>query len=114
MKKTARSAALCLTLLMAGCASQPKTLYYWGDYSASVDAYIMNEGGDVDQQIALLEQTEVKAKTGNAKTPPGFYAQLGLLMVNKGDLDKARVAFESEKEHFPESATYMDFLLKNL
>ncbi|MEK6298391.1 MAG: DUF4810 domain-containing protein, partial [Paraburkholderia tropica] len=64
------------------------------------------------EQIDALEKSlqEIRAK-GN-KTPPGFHAQLGLLYANVGNDTQAMQEFDAEKNLFPESTTYMDFLMK--
>jgi hypothetical protein len=43
--------------------------------------------------------------------PPGFHAHLGMLYSIAGKSDQMVAQFEDEKKLFPESATYMDFLL---
>lgn len=105
---------LCSLLLAAGltgCANQPQSLYSWDQYQPQVYGYLQGEGGDISQQITALEKNEQEAKGKGQTLPPGFYAHLGLLYARQGHGDKAASAFQMEKSRYPESATYMDFLL---
>lgn len=106
-----KSALATLILILAGCATKPKTTYNWDSYQDSVYQYY--QGGKVgpEQQIAALNQSIEKARATNKKVPPGLYAQLGLLYANTGHTDQAFQAFNTEKTLFPESTAYMDFLL---
>ena len=45
--------------------------------------------------------------------PPGYHAHLGLLYGEQGDLGKFAEQVAQEKSKFPESQTFMDFLLRN-
>ena len=46
-------------------------------------------------------------------TPPGMRAHLALLYAKTGDDVAAQRLLEAERAQFPESAAYVDFLLKN-
>ena len=54
-----------------------------------------------------------RAKAKNKPVPPGLHAQLGLLYVDTSRPDLAFQQFNAEKNQFPESAAYMDFLMRN-
>jgi len=45
--------------------------------------------------------------------PPGFHAHLGYLYGEMGRNDLMQQQFVLEKELYPESATYIDFLIQN-
>lgn len=105
---------LCLALLasgLIGCAHQPQPLYYWGKYQPTVFAHLMREQGP-QQQLQTLEAEVEKARSKNQALPPGFRAHLGLLYAQEGKLDKTRDLLMAEKAAFPESSTFMDFLLR--
>ena len=96
---------------LTGCATQPRPLYYWGEYQSQQYAYFKKQ--DTPQaQLAKLDETANKAASQNLPLPPGFNAHLGLLYLQSGQGGKAQMAFQTEKARFPESAAYMDFLLK--
>jgi len=44
---------------------------------------------------------------------PGIHAHLGLLYFNAGSSAEGEQQFAQEKALFPESAQYLDFLLKS-
>lgn len=106
------AALLALTLLV-GCASKP-TLYHWGSYQPQVYNYLKAQDGDHAVEILALKNTQEEARAANKALPPGFRAHLGMLHIIEGKSDLARQAFEAEKVSFPESATYMDFMLSKL
>lgn len=99
-------------LLLAGCAT-PKTppLYQWDGYQPQVYEYFKGQTGP-QQQIDALEQALQRIRAKGNRPPPGFQAHLGVLYASVGNDTQAEQAFEAEKQSFPESAAYMDFLLK--
>lgn len=104
---TACAVGACLT----GCVQQPKSLYQWGNYQPELYEYFKGESKEV--QIAKLEEDLQKIRATNANPPPGYHAQLGMLYSSLGKDDQMAQELRTEKALFPESATYMDFLLKN-
>jgi hypothetical protein len=75
---------------------------------------LLREGSSPDEQIRVLEAHAQKARGANAALPPGFRAHLGMLQLGAGNVDRARELWSAEKVAFPESASYMDQLLKKL
>ncbi|MEO4049320.1 DUF4810 domain-containing protein [Pseudomonas sp. CAU 1711] len=104
----ASGALACLAL--AGCTG-PKTLYQWEGYQPQVYQYFKGESPEA--QVEALEAGLQKIKARNGSVPPGYHAQLGLLYSGLGKDDQMVQQFQTEKALFPESATYMDFLLNN-
>ncbi len=103
-----------LALLLAGCAKQADTsLYNWDNYQKTVYQYYQGDKVGPEEQIASLKESIEKSRATGKAVPPGLHAQLGLLYANTGHTDLACQEFNTEKSLFPESATYMDFLLKN-
>ncbi|WP_395593698.1 DUF4810 domain-containing protein [Pseudomonas sp. B26140] len=115
MNLTLSRSLLALTLaastLMAGCAG-PKTLYQWEGYEPQVYEYFKGEEPKEAQAEALERDLQKIRSTGKA-VPPGYHAHLGLLYLSMGKDDQMVQQFRTEKTLFPESGTYMDFLLKN-
>ncbi|MBV6323909.1 DUF4810 domain-containing protein [Duganella violaceipulchra] len=111
-----KSAALLLALAagatLSGCASAPKTLYGWEGYQPQVYQHL--KGESPDQQIAVLEKDLQTMSAKGKSAPPGFHAHLGMLYSIAGKPDQVVAQFEDEKKLFPESATYMDFLLAKM
>ena len=115
MNLTLSRSLLALTLaastLLAGCAG-PKTLYQWEGYEPQVYEYFKGEEPKEAQAEALERDLQKIRSTGKA-VPPGYHAHLGLLYLSMGKDDQMVQQFNTEKTLFPESGTYMDFLLKN-
>ncbi|AMR80450.1 DUF4810 domain-containing protein [Cupriavidus nantongensis] len=99
------------SLLLAGCAA-PKSMYQWEGYQAQVYEYFKGESKEA--QITALESGLQKIQAQSGSVPPGYHAQLGLLYLNIGKGDQMIKEFQTEKTLFPESAPYMDFLLRNM
>lgn len=108
-----RAAAAAAAVVLVGCAQPPKPLYNWAVYDVAVYQHLKTEGSDPGARIAQLEaQIEKNAATGLA-CPPGMHGHLALLYAKTGDDASARKHLEAERTKFPESAAYVDFLLKN-
>lgn len=97
----------CL-LIINGCATTPQ-MYNWGDYESQVYARF-SPNANPEQQIDAMEKT-LQTNKGNRPAPPGFHAHLGLLYGEAGRINEMREQFSLEKQLFPESAAFMDFLL---
>lgn len=98
------------SILLAGC-NAPKPLYQWESYQPQVYSYL--KGDSKEEQVTALERDLEKIKAKNGAVPPGYHAQLGLLYSSLGKDDQMIQQFRTEKALFPESATYMDFLMSN-
>lgn len=96
--------------LLGGCQAPPKNLYQWGVYQPQV--YQHFKGESPEQQIIVLEKNLQQISANGNLPPPGYHAHLGLLYSITGKSDLVVAQFEDEKKLFPESAVYMDFLLK--
>lgn len=111
-KQLAMSLALVCGALLAGCQNAPKTMYQWDAYQPQV--YQHFKGESPDQQIAILEKDLQIMNAKGTLPPPGYHAHLGLLYSIAGKGDLVARQFEDEKRLFPESSTYMDFLLNKI
>lgn len=116
MNLFSKSARLCglsilSSILLAGCVSRPQPLYYWGDYQAQVYGHFKGEKGP-EEQIAALEAVREEARSQGRALPPGFQAHLAMLYGQTGRSERLVEQLEAEKKQFPESTTFMDFLLK--
>ena len=98
-------------MVLAGCASE-KTLYQWEKYQPQVYEYFKN--GPSEAQVTALEAGLQKIQATGAVVPPGYHAHLGMLYLALGKDDQMVQQFQTEKAMFPESAAYMDFLLRNV
>jgi len=104
----------CIAVL-AGCATQgPAPLYMWEAFPRQQYDALLGVGYNPEGQIRLLEAHAEKARGANAALPPGFRAHLGMLQLGAGNVDQARELWRAEMTVFPESAVYMDQLLRRL
>lgn len=108
-----RAATLMVALALAGCAAPPKQLYQWGSYQGALYQYLKSNGSDLALQVAQLEAEAQKNAASGVASPPGLHGHLALLYAKVGDDANAVRSLETERRLFPESATYVDFLLKN-
>lgn len=102
---------LAASALLAGCSS-PQTLYEWEGYQPQVYEYFKSETPK-EAQAEALEADLQKIRASGKAVPPGYHAHLGLLYLSMGKDDQMVQQLRTEKTLFPESGTYMDFLLKN-
>ncbi|PHM73302.1 DUF4810 domain-containing protein [Xenorhabdus kozodoii] len=98
-------------LLLVGCSNTPKTIYEWGDYQTTLYQYYQQDQTGIQEQLQELQQVVQQASSKDKPVPPGLHAQMGLLYNKIGNIEDAFQQFEREKNLFPESAPYMDFLL---
>ncbi len=116
MKTLLQRAGLVLALAgaLTGCVQAPRNLYQWGGYQEQLYEHFKGDRRSPGEQVQWLEAQAQKARAGGTALPPGFRAHLGLMYLRLGREDEARQQLQAEKASFPESAQYMDFLLKRL
>jgi hypothetical protein len=112
---TQRGLAAAGLLLLTACAQKgPGPMYLWEAFPRQQYDTLLREAAGPDAQMAALEAHAEKARATAAALPPGFRAHLGMLKLSAGNPDEARRLWEDEKTAFPESAPYMNQLLKRL
>lgn len=104
---------LLLSALLGACATKPVSIYQWERYQGNVDAHFRGDKLSPDAQAQLMEADLQKIRADGGTLPPGFQAHLGLLYGQQGRLDQFAQQMQAEKKQFPESETFMDFLLRN-
>jgi hypothetical protein len=97
---------------LSGCQTT-KPLYNYGAYQDTVYAHFKNEDSSVTQEIDALEKTIAKSAAKNLQVGPGVNAHLGYLYIESGQMDLGVAYLRKEKALYPESAQFIDFLLKN-
>lgn len=103
---------LILSLTIFACKTT-EPLYYHGAYNQAVYAYFKADDTTLEEQISMLQQTIQAAENAGKQIAPGIHAHLGLLYFDTGNSDLGQQHFAQEKVLFPESAQYLDFLLKS-
>jgi hypothetical protein len=112
-RSSTRGLLVLAAVLITGCASKPTTLYDWGAYPQALAVHLRESGGDAARQASLLEDQLQRAAGAARAAPPGLHAHLALLHTQLGNEALALRHLEAEKALYPESAAYMDFLLKS-
>jgi hypothetical protein len=114
-RPAARLCTLCVVAALAGCAPmRPASLYQWDAFPRHQYDTLAHAGASPVEQIGAMEAQAEKARAAGAALPPGFRAHLGMLKLSIGDVDRTRELWMAEAQTFPESAPYMNQLLKRL
>ncbi|KQP50017.1 hypothetical protein ASF44_05485 [Pseudorhodoferax sp. Leaf274] len=109
-----RALPLAGALLLSACAAPNKPLYLWDGFPRQQYEVLQRTGADANAQIQAMQAQAEKARAAGAALPPGFRAHLGMLQLSVGAADQARASWQAEKVAFPESAPYMNQLLRRL
>jgi hypothetical protein len=116
--KSARLLKLGIAVVMGsaltGCVQAPKQLYHWEGFQGQLYEYFNADKSGPEEQLRILGAQVGKARARGAALPPGFRAHLAMLYLRLGRDGEAKQELEAEKASFPESAQYMDFLLKRM
>jgi len=97
------------SFFLIGCTSTP-SLYNWGNFQSQMYSNLKS-GSSIESQISVMEKDLNKILSKNNLVPPGFYAHLGMLYSEAGNMLRAIECFNEEKTRFPESEVFMNRLL---
>lgn len=106
--------AVAMGGVLAGCVQAPPRLYYWEGFQGQLYEYFKADSSTHEEQLRVLDAQAQRARASGAALPPGFRAHLAMIYLRLGRDGEAKQALEAEKASFPESAQYMDFLLKRM
>ena len=110
MRLLARFLFVSTALSLCGCA--PPTIFYWGDYEASVyDRMVENNNTEGEE---YLRKTITDAESEAKKVPPGVYADYGFMLYRRGNMAGAIGFFEKEKKAFSESTLLMNTIIEKI
>ena len=110
----ALAASLMALAFLSACASTSSTLYQWQRYQENVNAYFKTQGQDAQTQTLSMQEDLEKIRANGGAVPPGYFAHMGLLYGKQGQVELFVKHLEAEKKEFPESAAFVDFLLRNV
>ena len=101
---------------VTACVQRQPPLYYYNDYSVSYYAYKKDMS---PESLLKLQQSMEKAiddagKSKSGRVPPGMYANIGYIYLKSGKPQDAIDAFTKEKNVYPESAHFMDRMIKKV
>ncbi len=107
---------VALAFFIGACTHQATALYEYGDYSESYYANKknMNEESTLKLQKSMEQAIEKRGESISGRVPPGIYANLGYMYLKSGSPNKAIANFQKEKATYPESAHFMDRLIKKV
>lgn len=114
MQTTVKISCLVAALALGGCANKPVVppLYGWNGYEKNLDTYFRGDRESLDTQAKLMADDLEKMRAGGQAIPPGYQAHMGLLYGKQGDMGRFQMHLEAEKQQFPESESFIDFLLR--
>lgn len=107
---------LVFALWILGSCSSQKDLYYWEDYKDSSYRYFAKKRPeDANKLILTLTEMVRNAEKGSRKVPPpGTYAELGFLLIERGDRNAGLSYLKQEMFVYPESKVFVERILKQL
>src|SRR6218665_42107 len=97
--------------LTTGCAKPP--VYQWGQYDELLYRGY-KDPAQIETMRLKLEGHVATLESSRAKVPPGVYAELGTLNLQKGDSNAARAFYVKERDAWPESRGLMDAMISNI
>ncbi len=108
MKRFIFSAIMGTFFILAGCAPQLTTLYYWDDYSHTLYNLKKNPGPEAEEKYkeSLLKIIN-ESKKYNRKVPPGIYAEYGYFLIKNGNKNEGLKYLDLEVKTYPESARFI-------
>ena len=101
-----------ISLALVGCAQNAQTHYEWAGYQPSIYSYFVPSKHDAQAQVATLETTIEKAQAKGSRAAPGMHAHLALLYFNLGRNEEGVGHLVTEKQLFPESAEFVNYLIE--
>lgn len=106
---------LSIAFVVSGCG-QPKPLYTYGNYSNSY--YNLKKDNNADTALELQQSIEYAIEHSeeslSGRVAPGMYANLGYIYLKGGKTNKAIESFTKEKSIYPESAHFMNRMIKKI
>jgi hypothetical protein len=108
--------AVFLIFILTGCSERPKPLYHYGSYSESYYASKKYPGevSAITLENAMQESIDNAQESQSGRVPPGMYANLGYRYLKNGKSAQAISLFIKEKRLYPESAHFMDRMIKKV
>lgn len=108
--------AVSALFLLTACSGQPKPLYNYENYS---DSYYEAKKSMSDESTLALQKSiqmtlENASESSSGRVPPGMYANLGYIYLKNAKSKEAIENFEKEKLIYPESAHFMNRMIKKV
>lgn len=101
---------VCLIIGCLASACSDNSIYYWNGYDDQIYEYYKDK--PPSELIEAMEAIKTRSEAQEKPLPPTFYAHLGLLYQKVGQTQKFRELALEEKNNYPESTSFINFLLK--
>ncbi len=109
--RCARTLAGLAAAAMTGCGS---SIYRWSGYEGSIATFYAHRDNDILVGQVKSLSTQVGKSQRAGRVPPGMLAHLAYFYYLNGDTTTAAQYLRAEKETFPESAHFVDFILREI
>ncbi|MDX1693337.1 MAG: DUF4810 domain-containing protein [Ketobacteraceae bacterium] len=104
---------LLISVAVIGLSGCSHGLYDWGGYNSHLYSYYENPDAAEAFREALERHIGYLESAGRIP-PPGLYAELGTLYLEKGDTAQAIIFYDKERQAWPESRPLMSSLIASL
>jgi|SRR3569623_217503 len=104
------SAVFAAFVLLTGCATSHQK-YEWGNYDRSLYSYYKDPSNPAEH-LEELQSIIEEAEKSKGNVAPGIYAEYGYFLMQQGKSTEAVAQFAKEKAKWPESAQFMDTMIK--
>lgn len=99
---------------MSSCTTS-KSLYSWYQYDDATHAFTKNQTEESEKALVDNFDKIINHQRGTRKVvPPGIYAERGYYFLKSGKTTEALDYFNKEKKLYPESAVFMDRIIKRM
>src|SRR6185312_895421 len=102
--------ALSTCVILSACVTH-KTKYSWGGYDQALYYYYKHPADAAHYMTALRAAINGAAKN-RQPVAPGVYAEYGYMLMQQQKYEEASSYFEQEKQAWPESAQFMDGMIR--
>ncbi len=101
--------------MISGCATQKPLIYRWGVYEQLIyEMYVSPGKAEPSTQVVKLSEDVERTLAEGKRVPPGVHAHLGYMYYIQGNKSAAINEFATEQALFPESAVFIEGILKRL
>ena len=104
--------AIATFIFLISCETTP-SLYKWYNYDNSLYQYY-KDPSTAEAFRVNMEKAVHEIETAKGRVPPGLYAEIGTLYLQKGDRQGAAGWYKKERSAWPESTAFMTALIDNL
>ena len=109
--RSAGTLGILSAVVLTGCGS---SIYRWSGYEGSIAGFYDHRDDDITAGHVKSLSSQVEKSQRAGRVPPGMLAHLAYFYYLNGDTTTAAQYLRAEKETFPESAHFVDFILREI